>query len=118
MQDETKFGMLCYQSGCWIQLRCADEAEARLSLSKSERERCIYTTLSYQWGPNPEPMKKLTRGSIEVMATSINVKSLPGIFQESLAATRRLGVRYLWIDALCIIQDDDKDLADECLVMG
>lgn len=31
---------------------------------------------------------------------------LPKTFQEAIALTRKLGVRYLWIDSLCIIQDD------------
>jgi hypothetical protein len=37
--------------------------------------------------------------------------SLPPTFQHAITATQRLGIRYLWIDALCIIQEGD-GLAD------
>lgn len=32
--------------------------------------------------------------------------------------TRGLGLRYIWIDSLCIIQDDQKDLEEQCAVMN
>lgn len=100
-----------------LDLKCLDVSQARLSLDKEEREHSPYATLSYQWGPNPESMKQLTRLGVDAMARSININALPRIFQEAMEATRRLGIRYLWIDALCIVQDDPQDLADECSVM-
>jgi hypothetical protein len=35
--------------------------------------------------------------------------SLPKSFQDAVTVTRGLGLRYLWIDALCIAQDDKSD---------
>ncbi len=37
------------------------------------------------------------------------LQELPLTFQHAIAVTRALGIQYLWIDAICIIQDDDKD---------
>ncbi|KAJ4420960.1 hypothetical protein N0V82_004002 [Gnomoniopsis sp. IMI 355080] len=34
---------------------------------------------------------------------------LPKTFHDAVIITRKLGIRYLWIDSLCIIQDDEKD---------
>lgn len=39
----------------------------------------------------------------------IGFQQLPKTFQDAIAVTGQLGVRYLWIDSFCIIQDDDKD---------
>lgn len=49
----------------------------------------------------------------------INVQRLPRVFQDTIDLTRQLGVEYLWIDSLCIIQDEDdhSDWDHECLTM-
>ncbi|KAJ5802154.1 uncharacterized protein N7503_004604 [Penicillium pulvis] len=43
---------------------------------------------------------------------------LPQTFQDAIQLTRRLGIRYLWIDSLCIIQDSHEDWLDQSAVMG
>lgn len=43
---------------------------------------------------------------------------MPKTFQDAVVITRRLGIRYLWIDALCIIQDDRSDWEKESAKMG
>lgn len=44
---------------------------------------------------------------------AISFASLPRSFQEAVVFVRKLGFRYLWIDSLCIVQDDDSDKLDE-----
>lgn len=100
-----------------LDLNNSDLSQVRLSLNREERENVPFWTLSYKWGPNPESMKQLTRLGMDAMARSINISALPRIFQEAIEVTRKLGIRYLWIDALCIMQDDPQDLADECALM-
>src|SRR5438034_1924444 len=46
------------------------------------------------------------------------MRALPKTFQDAVLLTRALGVRYLWIDSLCIIQDDEKDWKRENPKMG
>ena len=43
---------------------------------------------------------------------------LPLTFKDCLFTARKLNVRYVWIDSLCIIQDDEDDWARESAVMN
>jgi len=43
---------------------------------------------------------------------------MPEMFQDAVIASRELGIRYLWIDSLCIIQDSVEDWELECSKMG
>lgn len=44
--------------------------------------------------------------------------NLPKTFRDAVQITRALNIRYLWIDSLCIIQDDQRDWASEASQMG
>lgn len=46
------------------------------------------------------------------------IEDLPPAFQQAIQLTRLLGVRYLWIDALCILQDSAADWAQEAAKMA
>ena len=52
---------------------------------------------------------KTTTANIEERRNGMLVKSLPKTFQDFITITRKLNVPYVWIDALCIIQDDEED---------
>ncbi|KAF6785733.1 heterokaryon incompatibility protein [Colletotrichum sojae] len=47
----------------------------------------------------------------------IDLDKLPKTFRQAVQVTRKLGVRYLWIDSLCILQDRD-DLSDWLVEAG
>ena len=47
----------------------------------------------------------------------ISMRSLPRTFRDAVVATRKLSIRYLWIDSLCIIQDDENDCQRESSYM-
>ncbi|KAK5651429.1 hypothetical protein OQA88_12517 [Cercophora sp. LCS_1] len=71
-----------------------------------------YLTLSYVWGTHPSPLVS-TIANISLLSTphSLSESSplgtrLPQTIRDAMAVTRLLGHRYLWIDRLCIIQDD------------
>ena len=76
----------------------------------SRREIGQYAALSYCWG-GPQPVV-LTQSSLESMRQEIPMSRLPETIQDAIISTRKLGLRYIWIDALCIIQDfaADKEL--------
>ncbi|KAM0812628.1 putative HET-domain-containing protein [Seiridium cardinale] len=48
---------------------------------------------------------------------SIPVEMLPKRYIDAIAVTWRLDIRYLWIDFLCIVQDDGVDLPKELGIM-
>lgn len=56
---------------------------------------------------------KLNRVNIEAMRVGINEEQLVQSFKDALRITRCLGYKYLWIDSLCIIQDDEADWRKE-----
>ncbi|PVH86348.1 HET-domain-containing protein [Cadophora sp. DSE1049] len=73
--------------------------------------------LSHCWGP-PEHICKTTRLTLEDHKLEIPWSDLSKTFQEAIEVTRRLGIRYLWIDSLCIIQGDAEDWDREAENMG
>ncbi|RSM04208.1 hypothetical protein CDV31_010136 [Fusarium ambrosium] len=50
-----------------------------------------------------------TQANLEKHMKEIPFEKLPTFFQEAILATRGLGIEYIWIEALCIIQDDSRD---------
>lgn len=75
-----------------------------------------YVTLSHRWQASITP--KLLRDNISTMQRGINQEALPRTFQDAIFLVRELGIKYLWIDALCIIQDDVADVHREIALMG
>ncbi|PMD32337.1 HET-domain-containing protein, partial [Hyaloscypha variabilis F] len=75
-----------------------------------------YLTLSHCWGKTPF-IRTLQR-SLYSFQVGIPWNDLKLIFQEAISITRRLGHKYLWIDSLCIVQDDPEDLQVECSKMA
>ncbi len=55
--------------------------------------------------------------NIEKLRRGIDVVDLPKTFQDAVHITRNLDVQYLWIDSLCIIQDDPHDWDMESKLM-
>ena len=67
-----------------------------------------YVALSYKWGLSQRFVT--TVGNLEQRMHLIRMESLPQTFQNAIEVTHSLGFQYLWIDALCIIQDSADDL--------
>jgi hypothetical protein len=75
-----------------------------------------YATLSHCWGTID--IVKLTRQNIQEFQDKIDFEKLTKTFQQTIQVIRYLGLRYLWIDCLCIIQDDKDDWAKESGLMA
>ncbi|KAF2028287.1 HET-domain-containing protein, partial [Setomelanomma holmii] len=63
-------------------------------------------------------MPKLLRTNENALQQGIDAMTLPPVFRDSITMCGYLGIHYLWIDALCLIQDDDTDCAREIARMG
>ncbi|KAF7556380.1 hypothetical protein G7Z17_g1415 [Cylindrodendrum hubeiense] len=85
--------------------------EIRLVEGKSLPDAAQYLTLSHCWG-DLQPLQ-LTSQTIHDFKSSLPMESLPKTFLDAFNVTRRLGHEYIWIDALCIVQDDPEDWALE-----
>ncbi len=77
-----------------------------------------YVTLSHRWPTDPAQHFTSTHATLEKRKSGVNVDELPATFRDAVIVTRKLGLRYLWIDSLCILQDDKADWERESAVMG
>ena len=75
-----------------------------------------YMTVSHRWGQSE--MLKLATSNEMTFRKCIPSSCLPKTFQHAVELARQLGVRYLWIDALCIIQDSKDDWLKESSTMA
>jgi hypothetical protein len=78
-----------------------------------------YCTLSYQWGTAPHTC--VLSDSFSTLL-EMPFSPMPQVFKDAITITRALGIRFLWIDALCIVQPaasgDDTDWRIEGPRMG
>ncbi|KAF4468140.1 Heterokaryon incompatibility [Fusarium albosuccineum] len=86
----------------------------------SEGKRAAYVALSHCWGGKDHHPITTTRATLQGRLEQIKISALSKTFREAVAVTRGLGIRYLWIDTLCIIQNDEglEDWAQEADKMG
>ncbi|KAF1830820.1 HET-domain-containing protein [Decorospora gaudefroyi] len=90
-----------------LDIGAEDHSPVKLHVS-AESETGKYVALSHCWG-----------GKTPIMTTGQNFEDhlrdipepLPQTFKDAITITRALGLRYLWIDSLCIIQDSPEDWA-------
>lgn len=61
---------------------------------------------------------KLVSSNVCAYEKAIQEQPLPETFRDAISVTRKLGFRYLWIDALCIIQDSNEDWEREASKMA
>ncbi|RAQ50242.1 hypothetical protein AFGD_012084 [Aspergillus flavus] len=66
-----------------------------------------YVALSHCWG-KCIPFATTTE-NLEDRKREVRIEDMSQVFQEAVLITRRLGIRYLWIDTLCIVQNDQHD---------
>ncbi|KAK5655560.1 hypothetical protein OQA88_5491 [Cercophora sp. LCS_1] len=78
---------------------------------------CEYFALSYVWGRAPFLM--LTKENESRLKEEFRLldEDLPQVFRDAMEVTRIFGVGYLWIDALCIVQDDETRKREQLLQM-
>lgn len=67
-----------------------------------------YAALSYCWGGD-QPLKTTTTNINDMISGQLRLSELPQTLADAVHVTRSLGIKYLWIDALCIIQDSSED---------
>lgn len=93
-----------------------NETSRRIHLVCNCHEKSLhYVALSHRWGtPDQEQPAEVrfsatNKDSINKIKEGIEDTDLPKTFQDAVTITRKLRVKYLWIDSLCVLQKKDED---------
>ncbi|OTB06245.1 hypothetical protein M426DRAFT_9735 [Hypoxylon sp. CI-4A] len=81
---------------------------------------CRYTALSYCWGgfEDAQSQFKTEVGTLENRMAGFYSWEASPCLRDAIKVTRTLGIPFIWIDALCIIQGDRDDWAIQCEQMA
>lgn len=92
---------------------------AELSWERNDVSDRRYAALSYCWGKREDAMAqaKLTTANMTQRFSGFQFSELTVSIQDAVKVTRALGLKYLWVDALCIIQGMGSDWDVQCAIM-
>ncbi|KAI8656566.1 HET domain-containing protein [Fusarium sp. Ph1] len=85
----------------------SDGSESPKLITTAPNQRGRYVALSYCWGP--KPFFALTPANKSELEQGIPFDKLSEIIKDTIIITRRLNVRYVWIDSFCIIQGSEEE---------
>lgn len=86
--------------------------DSEVRLAETEGLIGTYACLSHCWGSGTKPLQTMIT-TLNDHLNGISLPALPKTFQDAVVIARRLGLKYLWIDSLCIIQDSAQDWQTE-----
>ncbi|KAK8254529.1 heterokaryon incompatibility protein-domain-containing protein, partial [Phyllosticta capitalensis] len=101
--------------------RLIQVAEGAIRVVELESDSEVtYTTLSHCWGSefDAERVPKALSTNIGSLQVSIDWTEIPPTFQDAIKITRLVSCEYIWIDSLCIIQDDAEDWENQASQMA
>ncbi|CAO2648629.1 Nn.00g078960.m01.CDS01 [Neocucurbitaria sp. VM-36] len=97
-------------------LDIGDRKNDPIRLIETKGSSARYVCLSHCWGKCQT--LTLTKANAASLQNNVPINSLQSVYRDAIQFCRRLGVRYIWIDALCIVQDDANDWAIEAAKMA
>lgn len=89
-----------------------------LRLVEDANSNYPYATLSHCWGKVTGAKSTTTISTLNERRKRISFSDMPLTFRHAVEITRNLKLRYLWIDALCIVQDSATDWKNEAARMA
>lgn len=93
-----------------------DRGELRLVALAQLLSHIRYATLSHCWGQH-QPLK-LLKSNIKCLESNVPHDFLCKTLKDSVAIASRVGLKHIWIDSLCIVQDDEEDWRKESVLMA
>ncbi|OAL47240.1 HET-domain-containing protein [Pyrenochaeta sp. DS3sAY3a] len=87
-----------------IEILQSNHSKVRLVTPKDSDR---FVALSYCWGDGKQ--SPTTRENLETRCQGFFIDMLPRTIQDAIHFTRLLGIQYIWVDALCIVQDTEGD---------
>ncbi|CZR59390.1 uncharacterized protein PAC_09282 [Phialocephala subalpina] len=82
----------------------------------NENSQEAYMALTYCWGGYPTEVTSID--NLPERKRNLNLASLSATIKDAVIVTRELGCKYLWVDALCIVQDNDEERERELSKMA
>ncbi|KAJ5257138.1 transcription factor Zn C2H2 [Penicillium angulare] len=89
--------------------RCIELHRERVFLRCTKGLVGSYMTLSHRWNQETEASKTMV-SNCKARKEGVWDCKLPKLFMDVLEVAKRLDVKYVWIDSLCIIQEGDAGL--------
>ncbi|KAF3007236.1 hypothetical protein E8E14_008921 [Neopestalotiopsis sp. 37M] len=77
-----------------------------------------YVALSYVWGTDTKPLLTQERLSEFLQEGGLRHADIPQTILDAMQVSRDIGYRYLWVDSICIVQDDANDKIKQLPIMG
>lgn len=96
-------------------LDVGESSSSPIKLWETGGARGYYMTLSYVWGKTKQ--LTTTTKNYATHQQGIPPDVFPKTMQDAFIVTRRMGIRHIWIDALCIVQNDVQDWEREAAQM-
>ncbi|KAG9238943.1 heterokaryon incompatibility protein-domain-containing protein [Amylocarpus encephaloides] len=81
-------------------------------------DNCRYASLSYCWGTTKTLQHRKANSRFLLSPGSLNETRPPQTIYDAMNFVRNMGERYLWVDALCIVQDDRSVVQEQISQMG
>ncbi|KAF1987512.1 HET-domain-containing protein, partial [Aulographum hederae CBS 113979] len=78
---------------------------------------CRYTALSYVWGRVQQPLLRVNQIDAWEEPGSLLGVDLPTTVRDAIRVCKMLGLEYLWVDSLCIVQDSPDDVEHQIVHM-
>ncbi|KAF4991919.1 hypothetical protein FDECE_13861 [Fusarium decemcellulare] len=76
----------------------------------------VYCALSHSWGGSAT--LRLIKTNQKELTEGVDLEQLSNNIRDAILIAHRLGYQYIWVDSLCIVQDDDADWKREAAKMG
>ncbi|QDS67590.1 hypothetical protein FKW77_003719 [Venturia effusa] len=112
----------CHPGEVYLPFRVLDLADPNLGnntirlVEPPPNTKGHYASLSHCWGKSQQ--FTTTKATMSLRKSGIEVMGLPKTFRDSITIARYLDIRYIWIDSLCICQDDGADWERESAKMA
>ncbi|KAK3984502.1 heterokaryon incompatibility protein-domain-containing protein [Cladorrhinum sp. PSN332] len=105
----------------WLSTRLVLKSSPADFPAAMTKEALEYLSFSHCWGPEPEGGRGgqvLTKDTIEAWRKELPLDKMPLAFQHAVKVCASLGFDHIWIDSLCILQDNVQDWQEQSAVMA